>query len=86
MLAIFSLILASNMNMKSSYGQSSIGPFSRTTVVVPVYMHGWDVDPLTEVCGLCYDRWRYVLLQLVSIGPMLVDLLGHMQAYCLLVS
>lgn len=57
MLAIFSSLLATNMNMESSYGQSSIGPVSRTTVLVPVYMQEWDVEPLMEVCGLRYDRW-----------------------------
>lgn len=24
---------------------------------VPVYMHGWEMDPLMEVYSLCCDRW-----------------------------
>ena len=36
-----------------------------------------EIDLLRESWGLRYDRWRYALFQLVSTGPLPVDLLRH---------
>lgn len=46
---------------KSISGCRLIGAFSRITVVVPIHMHERQIDLLTEVCDLRYNRWQRAL-------------------------
>lgn len=84
--SILSLSYTFACTEKSSYGLHSGGLFSWTTVLVSIYIHGSEVDLLTEICGLRYDGWSYAVFQLISIGPWAVGLLRHMPFHAYLLS
>lgn len=62
--ALYSSLTAITCTAKSSFGYRSTTPFNRSTVLVPLYMHGKGIDVLIDSASVGGDMAPFTLLGL----------------------